>query len=123
MIKQTVIAIASLAIMAPAFALADENHKAGAISYSGPVDTVTVAELLEDTSMLTERKAIVDGRVIKQIDAETFIFTDGTKEIQIELDDDIRLPQSIDENTKVRLFGEYEGGNTPEIEVDKIQLL
>lgn len=123
MIKKTIIAIATLAVMAPTLALAGDHDKGAGISYSGPVDTVTVAELLEDTGMLTERNAVVEGQLIKQINAETFIFSDGTKEIQVELDDDIRLPQAIDATTKVRLFGEYEGGNTPEIEVDRLQVL
>ncbi|WP_036799487.1 MULTISPECIES: YgiW/YdeI family stress tolerance OB fold protein [Photobacterium] len=122
--KKTIIAIATIAVMAPTMALAkDHDRNNAAISYSGPVDTVTVAELLENTSMFTERNAVVEGKLIKQIDAETFIFSDGTKEIQVELDDDIHMPQTIDATTKVRLFGEYEGGNTPEIEVDRIQLL
>lgn len=123
MIKKTIIAIATIAVMAPAMALAGDHDKGQAISYSGPVDTVTVAELLEDTGMLTERNAVVEGKLIKQINAETFIFSDGTKEIQVEIDDDIRLPQTIDATTQVRLFGEYEGGNTPEIEVDRLQIL
>ncbi|WP_299013446.1 YgiW/YdeI family stress tolerance OB fold protein [uncultured Photobacterium sp.] len=121
--KKTIIAIATIAVMAPTMALANEHDNNNAISYSGPVDTITVAELLENTSMFTERNAIVEGKLIKQIDAETFIFSDGTKEIQIELDDDIRMPQTIDATTKLRLFGEYEGGTTPEIEVDRLQLL
>ncbi|MGR5149206.1 YgiW/YdeI family stress tolerance OB fold protein [Photobacterium alginatilyticum] len=121
--KKTIIAIATIAVMAPAMALAGDHDKGQSISYSGPVDTVTVAELLEDTGMLTERNAVVEGKLIKQINADTFIFSDGTKEIQVEIDDDIRLPQTIDATTRVRLFGEYEGGNTPEIEVDRLQIL
>ncbi|CAG22869.1 conserved hypothetical protein [Photobacterium profundum SS9] len=124
-VKNTVIAIASAMILVPTLAFAgDHNEQKGAvISYSGPIDTVTVAELLDSTSMFTERNAVVEGKLIKQINADTFIFSDGTKEIQVELDDDIHLPQAIDATTKVRLFGEYEGGNTPEIEVDRVQVL
>ncbi|MGF1760991.1 NirD/YgiW/YdeI family stress tolerance protein [Photobacterium sagamiensis] len=126
--KTTIIAIASAIILVPTFAFAGDHHsdngnKGAVISYSGPVDTVTVAELLESNSMFTERDAVVEGRLIKQINADTFIFSDGTKEIQVELDDDIQLPQTIDASTKVRLFGEYEGGTTPEIEVDRLQVL
>ena len=33
------------------------------------------------------------------------------------------MPTAINETTKVRIFGEYEGGNTPEIEVDRLQTL
>ncbi|PSW20349.1 hypothetical protein C9I98_08740 [Photobacterium sanctipauli] len=121
--KNIVTAIAAAAIILPTAALAGERDKGNSINYSGPVDTVTVASLLEDTSMFTEKDAVVEGHLIKQVNADTFIFSDGTKEIQVEIDDDIRMPQTINADTKVRLFGEYEGGNTPEIEVDRIQLI
>ncbi|MFA0521550.1 YgiW/YdeI family stress tolerance OB fold protein, partial [Vibrio sp. 10N.222.55.E8] len=75
------------------------------------------------TRMLTEQDAIVDGKIVRQLNNDTFIFSDGQREIQIELDDDIHLLQPLTADTKVRIFGEYEGGNTPEIEVDHIQIL
>ncbi|KLV02186.1 YgiW/YdeI family stress tolerance OB fold protein [Photobacterium aphoticum] len=123
--KNIVIAIATAAVLIPTVSFAgerDHNDRA-MIQYNGPVETVTVAKLLEDTGMFTEKQAIVEGQLVKQLNHDTFIFSDGTKEIQVELDDDIQWPTAIDSTTKVRLFGEYEGGNTPEIEVDRIQLL
>ncbi|MGF1682419.1 NirD/YgiW/YdeI family stress tolerance protein [Photobacterium makurazakiensis] len=121
--KNIVTAIAAAAIILPTTVLAGEHEQKNTINYSGPVDTVTVASLLADTSMFTEKDAVVEGRLIKQINADTFIFSDGTKEIQVEIDDDIRMPQAINADTRLRLYGEYEGGNTPEIEIDRIQLL
>ena len=124
MIKKTVIAIATAAIILPTAALAGEHGKnESTLNYSGPEETVTVADLLQDTSMFTEKQAIVEGQLIKQINADTFIFSDGTKEIQVEIDDDINMPAAINATTRLRLYGEYEGGNTPEIEVDRLQLL
>nr|WP_222939632.1 NirD/YgiW/YdeI family stress tolerance protein [Photobacterium sp. BZF1] len=124
MIKKTVIAIATAAIILTTAALAGEHGKnESTLNYSGPVETVTVADLLQDTSMFTEKQAIVEGQLIKQINADTFIFSDGTKEIQVEIDDDINMPAAINATTRLRLYGEYEGGNTPEIEVDRLQLL
>ncbi|MGF1686796.1 NirD/YgiW/YdeI family stress tolerance protein [Photobacterium japonica] len=139
--KKLVIAIATAAVLIPTASFAGERHNDNdngrtGIQYTGPVETVTVAQLLEDTSMFTEKQAIVEGHLVKQLNHDTFIFSDGTKEIQVELDDDIQWPTAsvtpaatgtaaanIDATTKVRLFGEYEGGNTPEIEVDRIQVL
>ncbi|MBC7002810.1 NirD/YgiW/YdeI family stress tolerance protein [Photobacterium sp. BZF1] len=122
--KKTVIAIATAAIILTTAALAGEHGKnESTLNYSGPVETVTVADLLQDTSMFTEKQAIVEGQLIKQINADTFIFSDGTKEIQVEIDDDINMPAAINATTRLRLYGEYEGGNTPEIEVDRLQLL
>ncbi|MGF1723521.1 YgiW/YdeI family stress tolerance OB fold protein [Photobacterium nomapromontoriensis] len=124
MLKNTVIAMATAAVILPSVAFAgDHAQQESTINYTGPIETVTVTDLLSDTGMFTEKKAIVDGVLIKQIDADTFMFSDGVKEIQVDIDDDIVLPQAINANTKVRLFGEYEGGNTPEIEVERIQVL
>ncbi|WP_368085068.1 YgiW/YdeI family stress tolerance OB fold protein [Vibrio splendidus] len=130
--KTTVLAIASTIILAPTFAMASDNHSnnsnsnskhESAIAYTGPIETVSVATLLADTSMFAEQEAIVDGKIVRQLKNDTFVFSDGQSEIQIELDDDIRLAQPLTADTKVRIFGEYEGGKTPEIEVDHIQVL
>ncbi|MCQ8865964.1 YgiW/YdeI family stress tolerance OB fold protein [Vibrio splendidus] len=131
--KETVLAIASTIILAPTFAMASDHHSSNsnnsnskhesAIAYTGPIETVSVATLLADTSMFAEQEAIVDGKIVRQLKNDTFVFSDGQSEIQIELDDDIRLAQPLTADTKVRIFGEYEGGKTPEIEVDHIQVL
>lgn len=130
--KKTVLAIATTIILAPTFAMAGDHHNntnsnsnkhESPIAYTGPIETVSVATLLADTSMFSEQDAIVDGKIVRQLKNDTFIFSDGQSEIQIELDDDIHLAQPLTADTKVRIFGEYEGGKTPEIEVDHIQVL
>ena len=131
--KKTVLAIATTIILAPTFAMAGDhnnnsNHANNSkyespIAYTGPIETVSVATLLADTSMFSEQDAIVDGKIVRQLKNDTFILSDGQSEIQIELDDDIHLAQPLTADTKVRIFGEYEGGKTPEIEVDHIQVL
>ena len=73
--------------------------------------------------MFTEKNVVIDGNIVRQIKGDTFVFSDGKSEIQIEIDDDIHLNQAIDATTNLRIFGEFEGGNTPEIEVDRVQLL
>ncbi|MFA0078880.1 YgiW/YdeI family stress tolerance OB fold protein [Vibrio artabrorum] len=124
--KNTLLTIATTIILAPTFAVAsdhDDNKHEHGIVYSGPIETVSIASLLDNTRMLTEQDAIVDGKIVRQLNNDTFIFSDGQREIQIELDDDIHLLQPLTADTKVRIFGEYEGGKTPEIEVDHIQIL
>jgi uncharacterized protein YdeI (BOF family) len=123
--KKVILATAATLILAPTLAMAkddDRNHQS-AIQYTGPVEVVTVDSLLKDTSMFTEKNVVVEGVLVRQLKGDTFIFSDGKGEIQVELDDDIQMTQPIDHTTNVRLFGEYEGGNTPEIEVDRIQVL
>lgn len=123
--KKTIIALASTLILAPSLVLAGnghDNNRQASIQYNGPVETTSVSELLQDTSMFTEMDVVIDGTIIRQLKNDKFVFSDGNAEIQIELDD-IRLTTPLDANTKVRIFGEYEGGNTPEIEVDHIQIM
>ncbi|EHZ2653665.1 NirD/YgiW/YdeI family stress tolerance protein [Vibrio vulnificus] len=120
--KTLIIAIAALATT-PAIALANNSSTAQGISFDGPVNVSVVSELLKDSNMFTEKDVVVEGTLVRQLNKDTYIFTDGSAEIQVELDDDIRFTQTINSNTRLRLFGEFEGGNTPEIEVDSLTLL
>ncbi|EJO2018246.1 NirD/YgiW/YdeI family stress tolerance protein [Vibrio vulnificus] len=120
--KTLLIAIAALTTT-PAIALANNSSTAQGISFDGPVNVSVVSELLKDSNMFTEKDVVVEGTLVRQLNKDTYIFTDGSAEIQVELDDDIRFTQTINSNTRLRLFGEFEGGNTPEIEVDSLTLL
>ncbi|EHG1329409.1 YgiW/YdeI family stress tolerance OB fold protein [Vibrio vulnificus] len=120
--KTLIIAIAALTTT-PAIALANNSSTAQGISFDGPVNVSVVSELLKDSNMFTEKDVVVEGTLVRQLNKDTYIFTDGSAEIQVELDDDIRFTQTINSNTRLRLFGEFEGGNTQEIEVDSLTLL
>lgn len=119
MIKTTVYAITAAMIIMPTVALANPNG----VSYSGPIQTTTVNEVLEQTNLFSEQNVILEGKLVKQISADTYVFSDGKHEINVEVDDDIRLEQAITPNTRLRVYGEVEGGTSPEIEIDKIQVL
>jgi uncharacterized protein (TIGR00156 family) len=123
--NKMILVTAAAFILAPTFASANDGHhqQSNRISYTGPVEITSVDTLLKDTSMFTERNVVVEGKLLRQVKGDTFIFSDGKGEIQVELDDDIIMNQPLNDTTKIRLFGEYEGGNTPEIEVDHIQIL
>ncbi|MCG6276464.1 NirD/YgiW/YdeI family stress tolerance protein [Vibrio vulnificus] len=120
--KTLIIAVAALTTT-PAIALANNSSTVQGISFDGPVNVSVVSELLKDSNMFTEKDVVVEGTLVRQLNKDTYIFTDGSAEIQVELDDDIRFTQTINSNTRLRLFGEFEGGNTPEIEVDSLTLL
>ncbi|HDY8128415.1 TPA: NirD/YgiW/YdeI family stress tolerance protein [Vibrio vulnificus] len=120
--KTLIIAIAALTTT-PAIALANNSSTVQGISFDGPVNVLVVSELLKDSTMFAEKDVVVEGTLVRQLNKDTYIFTDGSAEIQVELDDDIRFTQTINSNTRLRLFGEFEGGNTPEIEVDSLTLL
>ncbi|WP_070966451.1 YgiW/YdeI family stress tolerance OB fold protein [Vibrio sonorensis] len=124
--KKRILTIAFSLITIPTLALAD-GHRCGdddfTLKYNGPTDLASVSELLKDTGMFSEQDVIVEGKLVKRLSADTYLFSDGVKEIQVEFDDDIRITETLDDAKTIRLFGEYEGGGTPEIEVEHLQVL
>ena len=123
MLKKTIIGLAATIIMLPTLVLAKDHNK-HTINYTGPaINVTTVAESLENVSRFSELNVVLEGKLIHQISADKFMFADDTGQVIVELDDDIRLPVAIDNNTKLRLFGEFEGGSSPEVVVEYIKLL
>ena len=128
MLKKTIIALAATIIMLPTLAVAKshghDDHNKQSINYTGPaINVTTVAENLESIGRFSEANVVLEGQLIHQISADKYMFADATGQVIVELDDDIQLPVAIDNTTKLRLFGEFEGGATPEVEVDNIKLL
>ncbi len=123
--KKTIIATIAALTIAPSIALAkDHSQPPSNVQFGGPVTVEKLDTLLKDSNMFTEKDVVVvEGNLLRQVRADTFIFSDGTGEVMIELDDDIRLNSPIDQTTKVRLFGEFEGGNKPEIEVEQLVIM
>ncbi len=128
-IKRTVVAIAAAMIILPsagAYAKGDDDHdrrEQAQVTFSGPAQITPIAELLTDTGYFAEKDAIVEGYFIKQLDRKTYLFSDGESEIQVELEKKARFDGTLTPETHVRIYGEYEGGSTPEIEVKRILAL
>ncbi len=125
--RNKIIAIAASVILLPSLAMAGNHHKDKnesaqhqQVNFNGPVELTSLATLQEMT--IGEQKAIVEGTIVRQIADGNFMFSDGTNEVVIDLDDDIRLDQGINEQTRLRLFGEYEAWDK-EFEVDRVQVL
>ncbi|MEF1185791.1 NirD/YgiW/YdeI family stress tolerance protein [Vibrio sinaloensis] len=121
-IQSPLIALTAVAFIVPSMAFAHGDKDQTSINYAGPVETVSLDTLLAQRSF-RDKEVVVEGFLIRQVNKDEFVFSDGQSEMTIELDDDVRLNESINETTKVRLFGEYEGGKHPEIEVEHIQIL
>lgn len=97
----------------------DRGRKASQINYNGPVDLTPLSQL--KSASWGDQDVIVEGRFIRQQANGDFILSDGKDEIVVELDD-IKLSDSIDENTTLRLFGEYEGWDK-KLEAEYIQVV
>lgn len=123
MMRKTILTIASAAILLPTIAMANgqgDLNRNGGVRFNGPVELTSVAEL--KGIKLGETDAIVEGNILRQIQHDKFLFSDGTGEMVIEIDDDIRLDQSIDEKTRLRLSGEFEKWDN-EMEVERLEIL
>ena len=123
MMRKTILTIASAAILLPTIAMANgqgDLNSHGGVRFNGPVEVTSVAEL--KGIKLGETDAIVEGNILRQIQHDKFLFSDGTGEMVIEIDDDIRLDQSIDEKTRLRLSGEFEKWDN-EMEVERLEIL
>ncbi len=122
--RKKIIAIAASVILLPSLALAGGHKKewdqSQNVFFNGPVELTSLATLQKMT--FGEQKAIIEGKIVRQLANGGFLFSDGDNDVMIDLDDDIRLDQSINEQSRLRLFGEYEAWDK-EFEVDRVQIL
>lgn len=108
-------------------ALAGHDHGDGqdqtSILYTGPADIVKVSNLSSRGGLFADDEIIVEGKLVKQVDDETFLFDDGSGQILLEVDRDIsNLTVSATDN--VRIFGRYDGfWGKPSIEAESIKVL
>lgn len=119
MTKSAVLAIATTLTLGPAIALATPTK----MTYTGPVDVTPIKDVMHNSGMLKDHAVVLEGFLVKQISADTYMLSDGVDEVKVELDDDIRFNKAITPETRLRLYGEVEGGLTPEVEIDKIEFL
>lgn len=94
--------------------------------YVGPSTQVranSVAEVLR--SPVDDQKVVLKGRILKNVGKDKYIFSDGTGEIRVEIDQKRFPPERIDDKTVVEISGEIETEfmKSPEIEVDLLSIL
>jgi len=94
--------------------------------YVGPSEgsqKPSVKAILADP--VDDQRVSVQGHLLRKSGHEKYIFSDGTAEIVVEIDDDDFPRRPVDEKTRVELYGEVDTGlrRPPEIEVDNIRVL
>ena len=96
-----------------------------AAQYVGPSErpTAKVADILSNP--VDDQRVELQGRLLRKIGDEKYIFSDGTGEIVAEIDDDEFRGQRVDESTRVKVQGEVDTGRKrpPEIEVDRLTVM
>lgn len=99
-----------------------KSHQA-TTNYTGPVETISVSEMLESNSWFSDKNYILEGHITKQLTNRTYLFSDGVDELIVKLKSDQVL--SFSDKDKVRIKGEYEFELLSDsvFEVKKITLL
>lgn len=95
--------------------------------YVGPASAkakpaLSVAEVLKKP--VDNQAVLLSGVLMKKVGNEKYLFSDGTGEIRVEIENEVFPAQTIDGKTKVELKGEVEKDflDTPEIDVDLISV-
>lgn len=106
---------ATLTLMMPAHA-----------QYSGPnaqTTLDTVAAVLKKP--VDDQAVVLRGYLTRQVAKEKYLFSDGTGEIRVDIDDKYLRGVQINDKTKVELHGEVEKDflESPEIDVDIVRII
>lgn len=96
--------------------------------YAGPSDTrpaqtaryASVAEVLKKP--VDDVRVSFQGTLTRKVGHEKYLFSDGTGEIRVEIDDKLFPQSKVDDKTRVTIEGEVEKDllQSPEIDVKRI---
>lgn len=94
--------------------------------YVGPNATPpqhSVADIL--ARPVDEQRVTLNGFLVRQVTDDTYVFSDGGAEIQVEIDTKLFPPTPVDDKTRVLIRGEVEKDmmQSPEIDVDHIEIV
>ncbi|MBX3651838.1 MAG: NirD/YgiW/YdeI family stress tolerance protein [Burkholderiales bacterium] len=94
--------------------------------YTGPGATAmpgSVAEVLKDP--VDDRKVLLRGKLLKKVSSDKYLFSDGTGEIRVEIDDDLLRGIRVSETSVIEIYGEIEKDfmRDPEIDVKRIAVI
>jgi len=111
----------SLVLMAAMLLCAASSHA----QYTGPsLAPSTVRALLADGK--DDMAVSLQGRIVRHLGSDKYRFADSTGEINLEIGPKIwPANMRVDENTEVRVHGEYEKAliGEPEVDVTNIEML
>jgi uncharacterized protein (TIGR00156 family) len=94
--------------------------------FKGPGATApatTVASILDHPQ--DDQHVSLRGHLVRQLSGDKYIFSDGTREIQVDIDRKHFPAQAIVPSTKVEIVGEVDKDvlKTAEIDVDSIRII
>lgn len=94
--------------------------------YTGPgakTPAKSVAEILK--SPVDDQHVSLKGKLTKKVGSEKYIFTDGTGEIRVEIDNEDFPAVAVDDKTTIEITGEVEKDfmESPEIDVETLAVV
>lgn len=113
--RRIALALAALAL-APALAWAQ---------YTGPSSEPVASTVREVLAQPRDGRLVhLRGKLLRQVRYEKYLFSDGTGEVLVEIDDELFLGRTVGEARPVELRGEVDCDfmETVEVEVDSLQL-
>lgn len=92
-----------------------------ATGFTGPkaqAETVNVSDLRD---LPDDAPVILVGKIVQQIDDETFQFADATGTVLLDIDDDLWIGLTVSPDDTLRIYGELDKGYSKlEVEVKRI---
>jgi len=116
MLRQT-LTPAAIALMLTTGAMAQFTGPSDVAQAQNPeYPLATVREIKADPT--DDMKATLEGRILRKVADEEYLFSDDTNEIHVEIDDDDFPRQPVSETTRVRLEGEVDTHRYKEVDFD-----
>ncbi len=123
MLKKIGFFISVSALLLPTFAMA--KTVSAPETYQDPVNTISISQLLENSIEYNEHNVSVKGIVIAQLSHDEYLILDkaSNRRIQIEVESDANVHHPLRKGDVVTVYGEFDQGNAPEIEVSRLSVL
>jgi uncharacterized protein (TIGR00156 family) len=103
----TALVVASSAAFAPAFAQFQGASSGGGFTGPGSTNRAnTVADIRKNP--IDDQRVTLRGNITRHIGGDKYMFSDGTGEIRVDIDDHEFPPQPINEKTTVEIRGEVD---------------
>ncbi len=87
----------------------------------GAQEKVTEVQAILDNPS-DDQPVMLRGRILERVGDEKYLFTDGTAQIRIEIDDEVFPSQRITPEMEVEIYGEVEKDflQDPEVDVERM---
>lgn len=115
--KKIVLATLLTLTTASAFAGFNNNTQGGFQQAAQPAISVQQALKAADNSMIT-----LVGNITKQIDGDEFLFSDGTAQIKVEIENHVWNGLNVGPNDKVRIYGKLDNEAFEKAEVEVLRI-